>query len=153
MTLLFPIMWLVILTQSWTGLELNPILEIPIMKIARNLYQPPYLALTTISWVTVLLLIFKATSPTPGSQSLGLMVANLQLYWVLGTSHKVNPAAFKLLTWYFKQISYQHVGSTSEKLRCGSYSSWWRKALSAYCSFGLYGKNVCYEGLQPKTGN
>ena len=38
MTLLFPLMWPVILTQSWTGLEINPILEIPIMKIAKNLY-------------------------------------------------------------------------------------------------------------------
>jgi hypothetical protein len=28
----------VILTQSWAGLEINPILEIPIMKIAKNLY-------------------------------------------------------------------------------------------------------------------
>ena len=27
MTLLFPLMWPVILTQSWTGLEINPILE------------------------------------------------------------------------------------------------------------------------------
>jgi hypothetical protein len=35
MTLLFPLMWSVILTQSWTGLERNPILEIQIMKFAK----------------------------------------------------------------------------------------------------------------------
>jgi hypothetical protein len=53
----------VILTQSWTGLELNPILEIPIMKIAKNLYQPAYLALTTIYLRSnsFFLLILKAT--------------------------------------------------------------------------------------------
>ena len=49
MTVLFPLMWPVILTQSGTGLEINPILEIPIMKITKNLFQPAYLALTTIS--------------------------------------------------------------------------------------------------------
>lgn len=31
MTLLFPLMWSVILTQSWTDLEINPILEITVL--------------------------------------------------------------------------------------------------------------------------
>jgi hypothetical protein len=51
MTLLFPLMGSVILAQSWTGLEIIPILEIPIMKIAKNLYQPAELTWSIASTI------------------------------------------------------------------------------------------------------
>jgi hypothetical protein len=79
MTLFFHLKWPVILTQSWTGLEINPILEIPIMKIAKNLYQKAYLALTIIYLRSnsFFLLILKAISPTLRGQTLSLIIANL----------------------------------------------------------------------------
>ena len=43
----------VILTQSWAGLEINPILEIPIMKIAKNLYQPAELTWSIASTISM----------------------------------------------------------------------------------------------------
>jgi hypothetical protein len=51
-TVLFPLMWPVILTQSGTGLEINPILEIPKMKMAQNPNQPAELTWSIVSTLT-----------------------------------------------------------------------------------------------------
>ena len=104
MTLLFPLMWPVILTQSWTGLEINPILEIPIMKIAKNLYQPAELTWSIASTIYMRSNSFSVDSqshlPHSGRPDLGLIIANLQLNWVPGTSPQTTLILF-LLTLYF----------------------------------------------------
>ena len=77
MTFLFPLMWPVILTQSWTGLEMNLILEIPIMKIAKNLYQPA--ASTIYMRSNSFSVDSQRHLPYSGRSDLGLITANLLL--------------------------------------------------------------------------
>ena len=64
MTVLFPLMWPVILTQSGTGLEINPILEISIMMIAKNLYQ-----LAGLTWSIASTIYMRSSSVSVESQS------------------------------------------------------------------------------------
>ena len=120
MTLLFPLMWPVILTQSWTGLEINPILEIPIMKIAKNLYQPAELTWSIASTIYMRSNSFSVDSqshlPHTGRPDLGLIIANLQLNWVPGTSPQTTLILLlSTLTLCFKKVGYLHTGSPSSK--------------------------------------
>lgn len=122
MTLLFPLMWSVTLTQSWTGLEINPMLEIPIMKRAKILNQP-----AELTWIIASTIYMKSNSFSVDSQSqlpyskridLGLIVANLQLNWVPGTSPcSTLILLLSTLTLCFKQFGYLHTASPSAKRR------------------------------------
>jgi hypothetical protein len=56
----------------------------------------------------------KATSPTPGGQSLGLFVANLQLNKYLDfPTDNLSPIAFQLSALFFKQVGYFLAGLPS----------------------------------------
>jgi hypothetical protein len=80
MTLLFPLMGPVILTQSWTGLEINLILNIPILNIAINLYQP-----RELTWRIASTIYMRSNSFFVDSQSCLPVV--LALYFSHSLSH------------------------------------------------------------------
>ena len=96
MIFLFPLMWPVILMQWKTGLEINPILDILIMNIAKKIFiiQLTWL-LQLFTWggtvflfFIFFLLLLKATSLTLGGQTLGRIFANLNWIESLGHPHR-----------------------------------------------------------------
>ena len=146
-------MWPVILTQSWTDLEINPILKIPIMKIAKTLYQP-----AELTWIIASTIYMKSNSFSVDSRSqlpyskridLGLIVANLQLNWVPGTSPcSTLILLLSTLTLCFKQFGYLHTASPSAKRR------WqWFITMKQYIEWILWLWSDWDEGWQPRMGH
>ena len=133
MTLLFPIMWPAILTQSWTALVINPILESPIMKIAKNLLASRVnLEHNLFTWeVTAFLLILKVTCPTQGGQSLGFIIANLQLNKVPGLPQRsFYTVAFHCPTFVFQAGQSTPYSLFLERVQLTNSKSRWQKFIN-----------------------